>query len=50
MNSLALVVEMKGMDVCLEHGKEIEYYCEDHTELCCTTCAFKNGSVQVLMK
>ncbi|KAH3731026.1 hypothetical protein DPMN_057031 [Dreissena polymorpha] len=36
--SSQVVVDMKGMDMCKEHGKGIEFFCEDHSKLCCTTC------------
>lgn len=32
-------VEMNGMDRCLEHNKKIKFYCQDHSKLCCNTCA-----------
>ncbi|KAH3809816.1 uncharacterized protein LOC127835187 [Dreissena polymorpha] len=40
MGSAAVMVDMKDMDVCEEHGKAIEFYCEDHSKLCCSTCTF----------
>ncbi|KAH3809861.1 hypothetical protein DPMN_138241 [Dreissena polymorpha] len=40
MGSAAVMVDMKDMDVCEEHGKAIQFYCEDHTKLCCSTCTF----------
>ena len=38
MDTTSLVVDMKVMDRCEEHGKKIEFYCEDHEKLCCSTC------------
>ncbi|KAH3898270.1 hypothetical protein DPMN_022493 [Dreissena polymorpha] len=36
-------VDMKGMDTCRPHGKKIRFYCNDHSKLCCTTCAVLHG-------
>ncbi|XP_052819271.1 uncharacterized protein LOC128245095 [Mya arenaria] len=32
-------VDMKGLDQCLEHKRAFMFYCEDHSDLCCETCA-----------
>ncbi|KAH3844318.1 uncharacterized protein LOC127872767 [Dreissena polymorpha] len=40
MDSVRVRVDMKGMDVCQEHDKKIKFYCQDHSKLCCSTCAF----------
>ncbi|KAH3797609.1 hypothetical protein DPMN_151193 [Dreissena polymorpha] len=37
------IVEMKGMDRCLEHNKKIKFYCQDHAKLCCTSCLIVHG-------
>ncbi|XP_053404895.1 E3 ubiquitin-protein ligase TRIM71-like [Mercenaria mercenaria] len=31
--------DMKGMDICEQHGKLLELFCEDEIELCCSACA-----------
>ncbi|KAH3693732.1 hypothetical protein DPMN_081172 [Dreissena polymorpha] len=31
-------MDMNGMDMCNEHSKTIEFYCESHKELCCSKC------------
>ncbi|XP_052214869.1 uncharacterized protein LOC127833573 isoform X2 [Dreissena polymorpha] len=36
--SVPVGVDMKGMDICPEHGKEIEFSCKDHSKLCCSKC------------
>ncbi|KAH3807227.1 hypothetical protein DPMN_135562 [Dreissena polymorpha] len=38
MNTASVVSEMRGTDICEEHGMKIEFYCEDHDKLCCSTC------------
>ncbi|XP_052215880.1 uncharacterized protein LOC127834239 [Dreissena polymorpha] len=40
--SSTVVVDMKGMDKCSQHGKGFEFYCEDHCKLCCTTCVIEH--------
>ncbi|KAH3728278.1 hypothetical protein DPMN_054232 [Dreissena polymorpha] len=40
MKTLPVVVDVNRMDMCKEHNKEIEFFCEDHSKLCCSTCAF----------
>ncbi|KAH3809827.1 uncharacterized protein LOC127835189 isoform X1 [Dreissena polymorpha] len=40
MGSAAVMVDMKDLDLCEEHGKAIKFYCEDHSKLCCSTCTF----------
>ncbi|KAH3898423.1 uncharacterized protein LOC127864816 [Dreissena polymorpha] len=39
-NSAPVVLMMKGMDICRDHDKNIKFFCEDHSKLCCSTCAF----------
>ncbi|KAH3803762.1 uncharacterized protein LOC127834144 [Dreissena polymorpha] len=29
---------MKGFDKCHEHAREIEFFCQDHSKLCCLSC------------
>ncbi|XP_053404867.1 uncharacterized protein LOC128558724 [Mercenaria mercenaria] len=31
--------DMKGLDQCDEHQKQLEFFCEDENQLCCSTCA-----------
>ncbi|XP_053389259.1 protein wech-like [Mercenaria mercenaria] len=31
--------DMKGIDICEQHGKLLEFFCEDENQLCCSTCA-----------
>ena len=33
------VVDLKGLDICSDHGKMLEFLCKDHDILCCITCA-----------
>ncbi|KAH3805967.1 hypothetical protein DPMN_134277 [Dreissena polymorpha] len=33
-----VALDMKGMDICNDHGKAFEFFCEDHLKLCCTIC------------
>ncbi|XP_052260664.1 uncharacterized protein LOC127864815 isoform X2 [Dreissena polymorpha] len=40
LDSAPVVVTMKGMDTCRDHDKKIKFFCEDHSKLCCSTCAF----------
>ncbi|XP_052260662.1 uncharacterized protein LOC127864813 isoform X2 [Dreissena polymorpha] len=40
LDSIPVVVTMKGMDKCRDHNKTIKFFCEDHSKLCCNTCAF----------
>ncbi|XP_052215219.1 uncharacterized protein LOC127833809 isoform X1 [Dreissena polymorpha] len=42
VNSTPVEVNMKGMNMCQEHGKKIKFFCEDHSKLCCNTCSFKH--------
>ncbi|KAH3815815.1 hypothetical protein DPMN_144346 [Dreissena polymorpha] len=42
VNSIPVEVNMKDMNMCQEHGKKIKFFCEDHSKLCCNTCAFKH--------
>ena len=32
-------VDLKGLDICSDHGKMLEFLCKDHDILCCSTCA-----------
>ncbi|KAH3804932.1 uncharacterized protein LOC127834847 [Dreissena polymorpha] len=36
--SAPVILDMKGMDKCHEHGREIEFFCQDHSKLCCLSC------------
>ncbi|KAH3870639.1 hypothetical protein DPMN_033827 [Dreissena polymorpha] len=43
--SVRVVVDMEGMDMCPEHGKDkkkIEFYCKDHSKFCCIECRVKH--------
>ncbi|KAH3844266.1 tripartite motif-containing protein 5-like isoform X1 [Dreissena polymorpha] len=40
IDSIRVVVDMKGKDVCQEHNEKIKFYCQDHSKLCCSKCAF----------
>ncbi|XP_045183871.2 E3 ubiquitin-protein ligase TRIM17-like [Mercenaria mercenaria] len=31
--------DMKGLDQCDQHHKDLEFFCEDENQLCCSTCA-----------
>ncbi|XP_045184853.2 uncharacterized protein LOC123542888 [Mercenaria mercenaria] len=31
--------DMKGLDQCDQHYKDLEFFCEDENQLCCSTCA-----------
>ncbi|XP_045184988.2 uncharacterized protein LOC123542995 [Mercenaria mercenaria] len=31
--------DMKGLDKCVQHHKDLEFFCEDENQLCCSTCA-----------
>ncbi|XP_052219021.1 E3 ubiquitin-protein ligase TRIM33-like isoform X1 [Dreissena polymorpha] len=31
-------VDMKGLDKCMQHKKNVKFYCEDHDRLCCSGC------------
>lgn len=33
-------MDMKGLDTCDKHNKQLEFFCVDHQILCCNTCAF----------
>ncbi|KAH3711281.1 uncharacterized protein LOC127857354 [Dreissena polymorpha] len=48
MDSVPVVVDMIGMNTCQSHGKKIKYYCNDHSKLCCTTCAISHGKCDQL--
>ncbi|XP_045186356.2 uncharacterized protein LOC123544345 [Mercenaria mercenaria] len=39
MQSKTASFDMKGMDNCEQHGKILEFFCEDENQLCCSTCA-----------
>ncbi|XP_053389325.1 uncharacterized protein LOC128552316 [Mercenaria mercenaria] len=34
--------DMKGLDQCDQHHKDLEFFCEDENQLCCSTCAIVN--------
>ncbi|XP_052265888.1 E3 ubiquitin-protein ligase TRIM56-like isoform X3 [Dreissena polymorpha] len=36
--SSSVILDMKGMDKCHEHAREIEFFCQDHSKLCCLSC------------
>ncbi|KAH3803842.1 hypothetical protein DPMN_132110 [Dreissena polymorpha] len=36
--SAPVIIDMKGMDKCHEHGRDIEFFCQDHSSLCCSSC------------
>ncbi|KAH3805128.1 hypothetical protein DPMN_133425 [Dreissena polymorpha] len=36
--SAPVIIDMKGMDKCHEHAREIEFFCQDHYKLCCVSC------------
>ncbi|XP_052216614.1 uncharacterized protein LOC127834639 isoform X2 [Dreissena polymorpha] len=46
--SLLLGVDMKGMDKCQEHDKEIEFFCHDHAKLCCSKCVLIHRKCDLL--
>jgi len=31
-------VDMKGVDICMEHSRMFRYHCKDHDVLCCELC------------
>ncbi|XP_052215154.1 uncharacterized protein LOC127833769 isoform X1 [Dreissena polymorpha] len=33
-----VIMDLKQMDTCHEHGREIEFFCQDHSKLCCSSC------------
>ncbi|KAH3804195.1 hypothetical protein DPMN_132477 [Dreissena polymorpha] len=33
-------VNLRGLDKCEEHKKKIKFFCNDHSLMCCSTCAF----------
>ncbi|KAH3803834.1 hypothetical protein DPMN_132102 [Dreissena polymorpha] len=35
---------MKGLDRCQEHNKTIEFFCQEHSMLCCTSCLIVHGN------
>jgi len=37
-NAFSLSVDMKGLDICKQHNKPLQYVCVDHDQLCCSTC------------
>ncbi|XP_052265918.1 uncharacterized protein LOC127868311 isoform X3 [Dreissena polymorpha] len=37
--SAPVILDMKGFDKCHEHAREIEFFCQDHSKLCCLSCA-----------
>ncbi|KAH3876526.1 hypothetical protein DPMN_000371 [Dreissena polymorpha] len=36
--SAPVIIDMKGMHKCNEHAREIEFFCKDHSKLCCLSC------------
>ncbi|KAH3726748.1 hypothetical protein DPMN_052617 [Dreissena polymorpha] len=32
------IIDMNGMDKCHEHEREMEFFCQDHSKLCCSSC------------
>ncbi|KAH3809451.1 hypothetical protein DPMN_137820 [Dreissena polymorpha] len=32
------IIDMKGIDKCHKHEREIEFFCQDHSKLCCSSC------------
>ncbi|KAH3810240.1 uncharacterized protein LOC127836519 [Dreissena polymorpha] len=36
--SALVMIDMKGMDKCHEHGRDIEFFCQEHAKLCCSSC------------
>ncbi|KAH3804124.1 hypothetical protein DPMN_132406 [Dreissena polymorpha] len=36
--SAPVILDMKGMDKCHEHAREIVFFCHDHSKLCCLSC------------
>ncbi|KAH3803799.1 hypothetical protein DPMN_132067 [Dreissena polymorpha] len=36
--SSPVIIDMKGLDKCHEHEQEIEFFCQDHLKLCCSSC------------
>ena len=36
--SAPVILDMKGFDKCHEHAREIEFFCQDHSKLCCLSC------------
>ncbi|XP_060567067.1 uncharacterized protein LOC132725894 [Ruditapes philippinarum] len=41
-NAFTTLFEMKNLDLCDQHEKLFEYFCEDEKKLCCSTCAIDN--------
>lgn len=38
-NSIVAVFDIGGLDMCKHHDKLFEFYCMDHLDLCCSSCA-----------
>ncbi|KAH3810576.1 hypothetical protein DPMN_138969 [Dreissena polymorpha] len=36
--SAPVIIDMNGMDKCHDHGRDIEFFCQDHSKLCCSSC------------
>ncbi|KAH3810575.1 hypothetical protein DPMN_138968 [Dreissena polymorpha] len=36
--SAPVMIDMKGINKCNEHGRDIEFFCQDHSKLCCSSC------------
>jgi tripartite motif-containing protein 56 len=35
-------IKMKALDLCDQHQRSLEFFCEDEKKLCCSTCAIIN--------
>lgn len=38
-NSIVAVFDIGGLEMCKHHDKLFEFYCMDHLDLCCSSCA-----------
>ncbi|XP_060606588.1 E3 ubiquitin-protein ligase TRIM31-like [Ruditapes philippinarum] len=41
-NASTTLFEMENLDLCDQHQKLFEFFCEDEKKLCCSTCAIVN--------
>ncbi|XP_060598012.1 uncharacterized protein LOC132751792 [Ruditapes philippinarum] len=41
-NAASISFEMKALDLCDEHQRSFEFFCEDEKKLCCSSCAIVN--------
>ncbi|KAH3810455.1 hypothetical protein DPMN_138847 [Dreissena polymorpha] len=51
--SAPVMIDMKGINKCNEHGRDIEFFCQDHSKLCCSSCVLihrKCGQVDEIAK